>query len=133
MPQGDVVVLDQDRIEQPGAMVRPAAASDRVLLQLTKSGRSLARVKQNRAGAIEFHGAARCQSGDPGEPSEQVQGSPLAGENRSSRAGDMGQLHRHLVRMVAVGVSGRDDYPRIKRGKDRGHDAKPTHDARLLL
>ena len=48
MPQGNVVVLDQNRVEESDAMIHPAAAADTVFLQRPPAGRRLAGVENLR-------------------------------------------------------------------------------------
>ena len=83
--QAQVVVLDEQRLAQVEAVVGSAAATDGVLLEIAQPGRGLARVQEHGAGAVQFGHAAGRQSGDPGQPAEQVQGSPLAGQDGAAR------------------------------------------------
>jgi hypothetical protein len=89
--QPDVVVLDQDRVEQPDAMIRRAAGADGVLLQHAQRGRRLARVEDGDPAAGRVGEAARARR-DAGQPLEKIQRRPLADQQRAGGAGDLGDL-----------------------------------------
>ena len=74
---GEVIVLDQNRIEQTEAVVVPSAAPHRVLFQGTPAGSGLARVIDRGPGAGDRRDEPRRQGRDPAEPLEKVEGGPL--------------------------------------------------------
>ncbi len=83
--EAQVVVLDQDRVVEPDAVVRAAAAADGVLLERAQAGRRLARVEDRRAGALDRVDVAARQRRDAAEAAEQVERSALAGEHGARR------------------------------------------------
>ena len=85
---GEVIVLDQNRIEQAEAVVAPSAAPDRVLFQGAPAGSGLARVVNRGAGAGDRRDEPRRQGRDPAQPLEKVEGGPLHRQqaNASARA-----------------------------------------------
>ncbi len=80
-----VVLLDQDRVVQPGAMVRPAAGRHRRLFQSPQPRRRLARIEDPRARALDRLHRAGAERRHPGQPPEKVQRGPLGGQQRSRR------------------------------------------------
>src|SRR5262249_40438103 len=69
----DVVVLDQDRVVEPEAVVEAAAAAHRVFLQCAQAGRGLARAADPRLGVgDEAHELGR-RAGDAGEMADEVE------------------------------------------------------------
>ena len=88
--QGQVVVLDEDGVEQAGAMVVAAAAADGVLFQPPPAGRGFARVVDARAGAFDAADVLARERGDAGEAAEKIQQRPLAGEHVAGRTGELG-------------------------------------------
>ena len=60
-PAAAVVLLDQDRVEEPDAMVGPAAGGNGRLLELAQPRRRLARVEDPRAGAADRFDVPRGQ------------------------------------------------------------------------
>ena len=87
--QSDVVVLHEDGVVQPHAMVDAAPVADRGLLQRTKSGGGLACVDDPDARAvhqIDHAGSARRHGR---ETSEEVQGRPFGGDDGAGRSGDL--------------------------------------------
>ena len=82
---GDVVLLDQDRVVQPGAVVARAAGRDRRLLERAQPGGRLARVEHLRARALHRARRARRQRRDAREVREEVQRRALAASAARAR------------------------------------------------
>src|SRR5438105_2117906 len=80
-----MVVLDQDPVMEAEAVVLSAAGPDRVLLELPKARRRLARVEDGRAGAGDGVHVGSREGRDTGEPAENVEGDSLGGEDRAGR------------------------------------------------
>ena len=80
----EVVVLDQNPVVEPEAVVRSASAPDRVLLDCPQPGRRLSGVEDRRAGAGDGVHVAAGQRRYARQPAEQVQRQPLA--TRGARA-----------------------------------------------
>ena len=91
-------------------MVGAAAGPHGLLLELAQPRRGLARVEDARAGALHRLDEAGGERGHAGQPAEEVERHPLAGEDSGGRAGQLGQRPR-----LAPGALGR------QRGEgDRG-------------
>ena len=73
-----VVLLDQDRVVQAHAVVRPPSRRDRGLLERPQPRGRLARVEDADAGALHLPDEARGQGRDPGEVPQQVERGALA-------------------------------------------------------
>ena len=88
---GDVVVLDEDSVVEPRAVIDAAAGLDGVFLEETQARRRLARVLDDGAGALDrAHDGGR-RGGDAGEVAEQIQDHAFAAQERARgdrRAGD---------------------------------------------
>ena len=85
---GDVVVLDQDRVVEAEAVVRAAAGAHGVFLQGAKARRGLARAGDPRLRAGDGVDIAARQRGDAGEMAEEVERHALGGKDRARVAGD---------------------------------------------
>ncbi len=83
---GDVVLLDQDRVVQPRAVVARAAGRDRRLLERAQPGRRLARVEHPRAGSLDLARRARRDRRHAREVREEVQRRALARQQRPRAA-----------------------------------------------
>jgi hypothetical protein len=81
-----VVLLQENGVEQPGAVVRPAARADRLALELPPSRRRLAGVEDRRPGAGDRVHARPRERRHAREPGEEVQREPLAGQDGGERA-----------------------------------------------
>jgi hypothetical protein len=85
-PAGErrVVLLDEDGVVEAGAVVDAAAVRDRRLLEPPQPRRGLARVEDLRHPARSAHRRhhARGQRRDPRQAAEEVQRSPLGGQQR---------------------------------------------------
>ena len=81
----DVIVLDQDRVEQSGAMVGGAAGAHRVFLDHAKRRRRFSRVEHDDPPAGRVDESARaCR--DAREPLEKIERGALGGQQRRGRA-----------------------------------------------
>ena len=96
--EGDVVLLDQDRVVEAHPVVAAAAREHRGLLQLPQPRRGLARVEDRRAAALARRGfdEPRRQGCDAGEVAEQVERHALGGKQRPGRSGDRRDIRRDL-------------------------------------
>ena len=79
---GDMIVLDQHAVIEPHAVVLRPAHPRRIFLQHTQPGNGLARVEQDRAGAIDRVDVAPSQRGDAGQMLERIERRPFGGEHR---------------------------------------------------
>ena len=78
-----MVVLDQDGVIQPEAVVHSAAAAHGVFLQRAQARRGLAGVDDDGARPLHrLHIGAR-KSGDPRQPPEQVERRAFCGQKRA--------------------------------------------------
>ena len=101
----NVVVLDQDAVVEPGAVVPAAADGDGVLLEDAQAGGGLARVEDRDVGSGGgVHVAAR-QGRDAGQASEVVERGPLAGEDGAQRPGDPGGARAALDQVALLDES----------------------------
>ncbi len=98
----DVVVLDQCGVRQRHAVVDPAAAANRVLLQRSQPGRGLAGVPDRRPRALQGVGPQPRRRGDPRQVAEEVQRRPLRRQQVTGTTGhreqDLPRLHAGAVR-----------------------------------
>src|SRR5207237_7545763 len=97
-----MVLLDEDRVVEPGPVIRAAAAADRVLLERAEAGCRLARVEDRRAGAVDSVDEGARERGDPTETAEQVERGAFAREDRACRPTDLGDPLASLRDMIAV-------------------------------
>ena len=134
--QRQVVVFDEDRVEQAGAMVVAAAAADGVLFQSPPAGRCFARVVDPCARACDAADVFARERGDAGKSAEQVQHRPLAREQVAGRTGKFGdgpcrpQLRRHRQLGAAVRSSACISSMKIGQGAQAGNDARLASDDR---
>src|SRR5690606_28025052 len=85
---GEVVLLEQHLVEEPGAVVRTAADGDRVLLEVAQTRRRLAGVEDRRPAAGDGVDEAPGHRRDAGQALQEVQRDALAGEDRRGIAVD---------------------------------------------
>ena len=108
-PQGrEVVVLHQHGVGQVEAVVVAAADPHRVLLQHAQPGRGLAGVDQPGGKPAQARDERRGRRRDAAQPLDEVQGRPLAGQQRARRPLDAG-----------------DDVARADRARRRAPGARP--------
>ena len=124
--QGDVVLLDQDRVVEAHAVVAPAARRDRGLLQLAQPRRRLAGVEDAGAGPGDRLDEARGEGGDAREVAEEVERGPLGGEQRRggpvARATSAGTSSRHWPSTTSLSTCSTPHWrmsPRRPRGRRR--------------
>ncbi len=89
--RGDVVVLDQQGVEETGAMVGAPAHGDRVLVENPPAGQRLARVDDLGAGAGHPLHEVPGGGGDARHATEEIEGGALCSQNSASGPGDEGQ------------------------------------------
>jgi hypothetical protein len=87
-----VVVLDQDRIVEPEAMIEAAAAAHRVFLERAQAGRGLAGAADAQSSAGGMADIIGGERGDAGQPADKVQGGALTGQHRARRARNRQQV-----------------------------------------
>ena len=121
-----VVLLDEDRVEQAEAVVRPAARGDRGLLERAQPRRRLARVEDPRAGALDLADRARGRGRDARQAAEEVQRRALGGQDRPRRALDA----QHLAALAPDALL---DAPLEARrpGRARGTPARPPSSPKI--
>ena len=83
--EGDVVVLDQDRVVEAEAVVGAAADAHRVLLEGAQARRRLAGAGDARAVRRDRPRQVAGRGGDAAQAAEQVERHALAGEERAGR------------------------------------------------
>ena len=71
-------------------MVVAAAAADGVFFQAAPAGRCFARVVDPRGRAVDAADVLARERGDAGQPAEEIQKRPLAGEHVAGRASEFG-------------------------------------------
>ena len=69
----DMVVFDEHAIAQIEAVVVSSTQANRFFFQATQSGCGLAGVEYSRTGSLERAGTLRCEAGDTGEVSQEIQ------------------------------------------------------------
>ncbi len=125
---GDVVLLDQDLIVEPGAVVDAPADAHGVLLQGPPSRGGLAGVEERdavpRTAAKPAH-----VSGDSAEPAQEVQDHPLPREQRGEGAVDAQDLATRVDPVALRGPGGAADAGR-ELGEDRIGEEEPADDGR---
>src|SRR5262249_32333741 len=70
---GDMIVLDQDRVIETETMIVTAAAAHRVFLQRAQTGRGLARAHDARLGMGNAGDKSRRRGGNTGEMAEKIE------------------------------------------------------------
>ena len=128
---GDVVVLDQDRRGQIGAVVRAPAAGDRELVQAAQAGRGLAGIEDLDAGSGDSGHVSAGGRGDPGHALQEVDGGALGGEQRPRRPLDPGDGLRRLRDVPAVGEEHLHLGVRVEPQHHLAGDLEAADDARL--
>ncbi len=119
-----VVLLDQDRVVEPGAMVRAAAAANRVLLQRRSPGVVL-RVSRIVAPVPSTRSTYRDgERRDPAEAAEQVERHALAREHGAGRALETCD-DRRPARPRALPGEQLDRDRRIEGREDGGRAGRP--------
>ena len=81
-----VVLLDQDRVVEPGAVVDSTARAHRGLLQRAQAGRGLARVEDLGARALDLPNGPGGRGRNAGESLEEVQRRALGAQQRPRAA-----------------------------------------------
>lgn len=113
--------IDQDGVIQPEAMVQPAAARHRVLLQRAQARRGLARISDARVRPRDRLHIGPRQGGDAAHPAQQVQRRPL-GRQQSPRVGLDRDQNRPCLERLAV-----RDLDRHRRLRVQRVDGDPHH------
>ena len=80
-----MVVLHEDAVEEPEAVVGAAAAEDGVFLQEAQPWRGLAGVEDERAEVIDEAGEGARHGGDAAQALHEVEGGALGGEDGARR------------------------------------------------
>ena len=133
-PAGErgVVLLDQDRVVQPGAVVGAAAGGDRGLLQRPQPGRRLARVEDPRAGALDGSDAARASaSRRPDSRCRKL--SAVRSAVRIARAEPSIAQHRPALAPAALLGQALERDVRVELPERLLGDVEPEHDPGRLL
>ena len=101
---GDVVVLDQDRIVETEAVIEAAAAAHGVFLDRAQSRRGFARTDDARLGVGDLLHERRGRGGDAGHVADEIQRRALGGQNRPCIARNGHQLRAgaDLIAVAAV-------------------------------
>ena len=99
-----MVILDQQHIEQPGAVILPATHAHSVFIQVAQAGSSLARVEDNGVGIAYCIHKAAGEGGDAAEALEEVEGHALAGQQATAIAA---HLHQNLPLLHHLTILGR--------------------------
>src|SRR5262245_21399270 len=83
----DMIVLDQDGVEEPGAVVATTAAPHGILLEKAQPWRRLARIDNICTRALERIDIAARERRDAAHAAEEVQGDALSAEDCPRAAG----------------------------------------------
>ena len=114
----DMVVLDEDGVVEPEAVIEAAAAAHRIFLQGAQARRGLAGAAYARAGAGDRPHIGRGRGGDAGEVAEEIECGALCAKQRPRIA-----FHRHQHRLrshgVAVALGRRERHGRVEGAKRR--------------
>src|SRR5438067_10956839 len=97
---GDVIVLDQDRVIEAETMIVAAAAAHGVLLQRAQSGRSLAGADDSRLGMRDARNEGGGGGGDARQMAEKIQCNAFGAEYRPGIAGNRHQIAAALHRLA---------------------------------
>ena len=127
-----VVVLDEDGVVEPEAMVAAPAARDCVLLERAEPRAGLARVEHGGARAVHGGDVVLREGRNARQATEEVQRNPLTGEDRALRAADAGDDRRRLVDRVTVARERLEADLRVESAERRLCGAEPADDTRLL-
>src|SRR5215510_879056 len=100
----DVVVLYQHSVIQSKSVIEPAADSDGVLLEHSKSRSSLSRVDDSCAGALDAVYKRARQRGDARQPLHQVQSGSFADQQYGRGTFDARELGLILYAVAVIGV-----------------------------
>ena len=125
-----VVVLDQDGVIQPHAVIAAPAGAHRVFLQDPQPGQGLARAGDARGRALGLcHGSSR-QGGDAAQVRHEIQRGALGRQQRTHRP-----LHacQHLPGPYPLPVlrPGLERHGRIEQVKGQAGQIQPGHHAQL--
>ena len=125
-----VVVLDEDGVIQPHAVIAAPAGAHRVFLQDPQPGQGLARAGDARGRALGLcHGSSR-QGGDAAQMRHEIQGRALGRQQRTHRP-----LHacQYLPGLHPLPVlrPGLECHGRVKQVKGQAGQIQPSHHARL--
>ena len=95
----EMVVLDEYRVEEAGAMIAATAAVDGIFLEPSPAGRRLAGVVNVGRGAGDLADVLASECGDAREAAEQIQERPFADEHVASGARELGNdgPGRHFI------------------------------------
>lgn len=126
-----VVVLDEGRVREGHAVVDPAAAADRELLQGAQPRRRLAGVADLRLRAVQGVRPRACGGRNAGEAAQQVQGAALGGEQVAGGAGDAEELLAGLDAVAVVDVPLDLELVGAGHREDRLGDPQARDDAAL--
>ena len=118
----DVVLLDQDRVEEPDPVVRAAARGHRRLLEHAQARRRLAGVEDPHP-RPRLPDRERRRGGHARQALQQVQGRALGGQQGPGRALD----HRHLAALAphALLDRAREAHVRVELGEHGLGDVQP--------
>ena len=131
--EGDVVLLDQDRVVEAHAVVHPAAGADRGLLERAQQRRRLAGVEDHGAPALRPRrlDEAGGQGRDAGEVAEQVERDALAGEQAARRAARPSATSRgHVVASTGPSTTTPVELAAAGQPERLGGGVEPEDDAR---
>ena len=126
----NVVVLDQNRIIEPEAVIAAAAGADRVFFQRPKSGRGLAGADDLRPRSLHGRYQRGCCRRNAAQMAEKIKGRSLAGEQTARGpidfSDDISGRDRAAVRPLSPERDGGGE--RLKR---TARDVEPGDNARL--
>src|ERR671934_2744044 len=124
-----MVVLDQDPVVEPETMVRAAAAPHSVFLDSPQPRCGLPRVEDRRAGTGDRLDVAPCQGRYPRQAAEQIEGQPLAAQERARAAREAGDL---ALEDFAVRGQRLEPGVRVELDEDGAGELQAAGDAGLL-
>ena len=126
-----VVLLDEDGVAEPEAVIEPAAGLDCALLELAQAGRRLTRVEDARLGAVNRVDVACGQRRHTRQPPEEVERHALTGQDRPRRAFD--RTHRPPIAPLPLARERHEPKRLVDLTKDRFGNVDPGNDTGLLL
>ena len=130
--EAEVVLLDEDRVVETGAMVAAATAADGVLLEGAQPGSRLARVEDRRAGAVDEIDERARERRHAAQSADEVDGDALSAENGARVALDLGDDRGRLRHHGSLRECRLDPRGGIERAEDGGGHGHAADDARLL-
>ena len=101
--EGEVVLLDQDRVEEPETVIDATSCDDGLLLEAAQTRRGLSRIEDPRPGPGDCPDEARGQRRDTREVPEQIERRPLRSQQAGRRADREDDIRRHPVPPLALG------------------------------